>query len=152
MNFFILGDASGNQKILSKHIDMLINNSRFLNFQGSVGNDKIERPSIKKIIDPLASMKIEISIPISKILNIDLNLPSIEKRELIDPTKGIIEKKAHRMLIARKKKMKKHQRKKWLKKFKTQLEKKKIDEHNKWLKETKVIFFKIVKISEIIFF
>lgn len=137
---FFSGDASTNNKMVLKRSDgMLFSDRRnLLDFQGILNNNYIEKPSIKKIIDPLASVKIEISIPVSKILNIDLNLPSIQKRELIDPTKGIIEKKAHRMLIARKKKMKKHQRRKWLKRFKTQLEKKKIEEYNKWLKTTKV--------------
>lgn len=107
-----------------------------LGFSNTGGFQNVEKP-MKKIIDPLAPFKIEINIPLSKIIT-DIDLPCNQEKEVFDPTKGIIEKKAHKIIRARRRKMKVHRFKKWLKKFKAQLLKKKVNEEMRILRERRV--------------
>lgn len=126
--FFLAGSVKRSEKVFARQDSLGLFNSE--NFHGN------GRP-IKKIIDPLMPIKIEINIPISKIIS-NIDLPCSQEKEIADPTKGIIEKKAHRIIRARIRKMKKHRYKKWLKKHKALLLRQKTAMLNKRLKDLKV--------------
>lgn len=123
--YFFKGAAKNLTPYMNTHYNMNINEHELKKtIKFKLLSLKIQDLSIKdsfvktEITEPTSMLELNIGLPVSGSHVADFQLPSLIEREMTDPVGIVLEKKVLNMERIRRLKMKKHKRKKFLKRMK----------------------------------